>query len=57
MRKEVSTGTQTWQDLEAGGGAMEGAACCLAPLGLLFYRIQDYQPRDGSTYNGLGPAP
>lgn len=57
MRKEVSTGTQTWQDLEAGGGAMEGAACCLAPLGLLFYRIQDYLPRDGCTYNGLGPAP
>jgi hypothetical protein len=24
-------------------------------LGLLSYRIQDHQPRDGVTHNGLGP--
>jgi hypothetical protein len=23
---------------------------------LLFYRIQDYQPMDGTTHNGLGPS-
>jgi hypothetical protein len=26
-------------------------------LSLLSYRIQDYQPRDGPTHNGLGPPP
>jgi hypothetical protein len=37
-----------------------GAAYWLASPGLLHlisYRIQDYQPRDGTTYNGLGPPP
>jgi hypothetical protein len=24
---------------------------------LLSYRTQDHQPRDGNTYNGLGPPP
>ena len=26
-------------------------------LNLLSYRTQDYQPRDGTTHNGLGPPP
>ena len=26
-------------------------------LSLLSYRTQDYHPRDGTTYNGLGPTP
>jgi hypothetical protein len=26
-------------------------------LSLLSYRTQDYQPRDGTTNNGLGPPP
>ena len=26
-------------------------------LSLLSYRTQDYHPRDGTTHNGLGPAP
>jgi hypothetical protein len=37
---------------------MEGAKDWLASpasLSLLFYRIQDHQPRDGPTYNGLSP--
>jgi len=25
-------------------------------LSLLSYRTQDYQPRDGTTHNGLGPT-
>jgi hypothetical protein len=36
----------------------KGAACWLASSGLLkllSYRTQDYQPRDGTTHNGLGP--
>jgi hypothetical protein len=48
--------------LEAGVQAeiMEGAAYWLASLGLfslLPYRTQDYQPRDGTTHNGLGSPP
>jgi hypothetical protein len=38
----------------------KGAAYWLAPhglLGLLSYRTQDHQPRDGTTHNGLGPPP
>ena len=37
-----------------------GAAYWFAPhglLSLLSYRTQDHQPRDGTTYNGLGPPP
>jgi hypothetical protein len=46
------------RNLEAGADAeaMEGAAYWLAPPGLLCllsYRIQDHQPRDGPTHNGL----
>jgi hypothetical protein len=36
------------------------AAYWLAPCGLLSllsYRTQDYQPRDGTTHNGLGLGP
>jgi hypothetical protein len=45
-------------NLEAGADAeaMEGAAYWLASpglLNLLSYRTQDYQPRDGTTHNGL----
>jgi hypothetical protein len=48
------------RNLEAGADAeaMEGAAYWLASpasLSLLSYRTQDYQPRDGTTHNGLGP--
>ena len=48
------------RSLEAGADAeaMEGAAYCLASRGLLSllsYRTQDYQPRDNTTHNGLGP--
>jgi hypothetical protein len=50
------------RNLKAGADAeaMEGAAYCLAfpdLLSLLSYRTQDYQPRDGTTNNGLGPPP
>jgi hypothetical protein len=50
------------RNLEAGADAeaMEGAAYCLTPhglLSLLSYRTQDHQPRHGATYNGLGPLP
>ena len=46
--------------MEAGvdAEAMEGAAYCLVPCGLLSllsYRTQDHQPRGGTTHNGLGP--
>jgi len=60
--KEARTGTQTEQNLEAGADAetIEGAAYWLAPRGLqslLSYRPQDFQCRDGTTHNGLGPPP
>ena len=47
------------RNLEAGADAdtMEGVAYWLALpglLGLLSYRFQDYQPRNGITLNGLG---
>jgi hypothetical protein len=47
-------------NLEAGADTevLEGAAYWLAPHGLLSlfsYGIQDHQPRDGTTHNGLGP--
>jgi hypothetical protein len=29
---------------------------CPGLFTLLFYRIQDYQPMDGTTHNGLGPS-
>jgi hypothetical protein len=38
---------------------MEDAAYWLALHGLLIllsHKTQDHQPRDGSTYNGLGPS-
>ena len=38
---------------------MEGAAYWLASpglLSLLSYRTQIYQPKDGTTYNGLPPS-
>jgi len=53
--KEVRTGTEAGQ--EPVTEAIEGAAYCLAPHGLLIllsYRTQDHQPRGDTTYNGLG---
>ena len=49
------------QEPEAGADAeaIEGCcllACSLSLLSLLSYRTQDYQPRDGSTHNGLAPS-
>jgi hypothetical protein len=46
---------------EAGADAeaMEGAAYWLTQhnmLSLFSYRTQYHQPRDGATYNGLGPS-
>jgi hypothetical protein len=32
---------------------MEGAAYWLAPYGLLSFRTQNNQPKDGLTHNGL----
>jgi len=48
------------QELKLGRSpnAMGDAAYCLTAfglLGLLSYSIQDHQPRDGTTHNGLGP--
>jgi len=56
--KEVGTGTHTDQEARADAEAMEGDAYWLAApalLGLLSYRTQNHQPRDGTTHNGLGP--
>jgi hypothetical protein len=55
--KEARTGTNAGQE-EAGADteAMEGYYLWLASsdfLSLLSYRTQDYQPRDGTTHNGL----
>jgi hypothetical protein len=52
------------QDLKQGGKlesgadakAMEGAVYWFAPhglLSLLSYRVQDHQPRDGTTHSGM----
>jgi len=49
------------RNLEAGADAeaIEGAAYWLASpglLSLLSYRTQDYQPREGTTCNGMSPS-
>jgi hypothetical protein len=58
VRTELKQG---WNlDVGADAEAMEGTAYWLAHhglLNLLSYRTQDHQPRDGTTYNGLGPPP
>ena len=51
--KEVRTGTQAGQEAGADAEAM-GGCHLLACLSLLSYRTQVYQPRDGTTHNGLG---
>jgi hypothetical protein len=63
-QEEVRTGTGArltgmWRQ-ELRLRAWRGAALWLAPhglLSLLSYRTQDYQPRGGTTHNGLCPAP
>jgi len=54
--QELKQGRNTKAGADA--EAIEDAAYWPAPhglLSLLSYRIQDHQPRDGTTYNGLGP--
>jgi hypothetical protein len=54
ITKEVRTGTQAGQEAGADAEAMEGWSYWLAfsvLLSLLSYRTQDYQPKDGTTYN------
>jgi hypothetical protein len=54
--KEVRTGTQAGQEAGADAEAMEDVTYWLDSPGLpslLSYRIQDYQPRDGTTHKGL----
>ena len=49
---------QGGQKAGADAVVMEGSSLLAASpglLGLLSYRAQDYQPRDGTTHNGLGP--
>ena len=56
--KEVRTGTQAGEEAGADAEAMEGCSYWLAPpglLSLLSYRMQDYQPRDGTTHKGTYP--
>jgi hypothetical protein len=60
ITKEVRTGTQAGQEAGADAEAMEGCsllACFpwLAQPALLYYRTQDYQPRDGPTHKGPFP--
>jgi len=58
--KEVRTGTQAGQEAGAVAEVMEDVSYWLASpglLSLLSYRTQDYQPRDGTTHNVLGPPP
>ena len=60
--KESGQELKQGRNLEAGADAeaMEGAAYWLAFLGflnLIIYRTQDYQPRDGTIHNELGPSP
>jgi hypothetical protein len=45
------------RNLEAGADAAGMEGCCLLDCftALLSYRTQDYQHRDGTTHNGLGP--
>ena len=58
ITKEVRTGTQAGQKAGDVAEAMEGCyllACFpWLALSLLSYTTQDYQPRDGTTHNGLG---
>jgi hypothetical protein len=63
----ITKGGQDWNSHRAGTWRQElmqrpwrGAAYWLASpglLSLLFYRTHDYQPRDGTTHNGLGSLP
>ena len=57
ITKEVRTGTQAGQEAGADAEAMEGCSLLASPslLSLLFYRTQDYQPRDGPTHKGPFP--
>jgi hypothetical protein len=58
--KEVRTGTQVGQELGCRswwscGGMMLTRLLLLTCSVWYLYRTQDYQPRDGTTHNGLGP--
>lgn len=53
-RNSNRTGTR-WQELMQ--RPCRGVAYWLASPGLISLPIQDHQPRDGSTHNGLGPLP
>jgi hypothetical protein len=53
INKGCRTGTQAGQEAEAMQSLWRDVTYWLASLGLLSllsYRIQDYQPRDGSTH-------
>jgi hypothetical protein len=62
----ITKGSQEWNSHRARTWRQElmqkpwrGATCWIASpglLSLLSYRTQDHQPRDGTTYNGLGPS-
>ena len=54
--KEIRTGNYASQEAGADAEAMEGMLLTglLSLACLLSYRTQVYQPRDGSTHNGLG---
>jgi hypothetical protein len=54
--KQVRTGTQAGHKARADGEAIERCyllVCFCGLLNVLSYRTQDYQPRDGTTHNGL----
>jgi hypothetical protein len=58
--KEVRTGTQAGQKAGADeevGGRRDVLYCLASPglVSLLSYRIQDYQPRDGTIHKGPSP--
>jgi len=59
--KEVRTGTHTGQELEGRGwcrghgGVQLTGLLSLACSVCFIKEPQDYQPRDGTTHNGLGP--
>jgi hypothetical protein len=59
--KEVSAGTQAGQESRGRswcrdyGGMLLNWLASLGLLSLLSYRTQDYQPRNGTVHNGLGP--
>jgi hypothetical protein len=53
--RKFRIGTQAGQKAGADAEAMEGWMFFTGLLSLLSYRIQDYQPRDGTTHKGPFP--